>query len=113
MKVITSPLTLKTINQLKNRSGPYLKLTIDLEKEIIITDIELHADGEKILLKKGSRQENIWGGGINLDQKIIDTTAVLNIRPNLKNNSLELLNPEKRGDFIRIVRKFFKKLWAS
>jgi len=61
-----------------------------VEKEIITAGMKLHADGEKMLLNQESKQENIWGGGINLKTKQIDFTAVLNIRPRLGNDGLEI-----------------------
>lgn len=39
----------------------------------MIVGPSLHSDGEKVLLAKGSVEDNIWGGGINLSDKIIDT----------------------------------------
>ena len=113
MKIISFPLSFNEIKDLKEKSGAYLKLTVDIEKKVIITDIKLHADGERVLLEKGSRSENIWGGGISLDSKTIDVMAVLNIRPNMGNNSLELLDPVKRDKFIQIVKEFFGELWEN
>lgn len=111
MKVFKNPLTQKEITELKDELGNYLKLTIDLEREIVVAGCLLHADGEIILLREGSRQINIWGGGIDLVNKVIDTTAVLNLRPNQDNNSLEIIDADKRKKFINIARNFFQKLW--
>jgi hypothetical protein len=73
---------------------------------------ELHADGEKLLLSRGSKQDSIWGGGINLEDRLIDTAAVLNLRPRLNNDNLEILDPERREKFIKIVKEFFKEIWG-
>jgi len=83
---------------------------VDIEEEWVVVGVELHADGEKILLEKGSRQNNIWGGGIDLENKQIDTTAVLNIRPRLDNDNLEILDSIRRKKFIEIIKKYFRKL---
>lgn len=111
MKLINKPLSKTQLAQIRQKYGDYLKLTVDLEKEQLVLGTELHADGEKILLENGSQQDNIWGGGINLGDKIIDTTAVLNLRPKLNNDSMEILDPERREKFIKIVRKIFVSLW--
>ena len=85
MEYIDKKLTKSEILSLRKTYGEYVKLTVDVKNNWIIMGGELHADGEKILLKNGSKQDDIWGGGINIPDKIIDTTAVLNIRPRLDN----------------------------
>ncbi len=111
MDFFDRPITSGEINNLRKIYGDYLKLTVDIEKECLVAGRELHADGEKILLEKGSQQDNIWGGGINLKEKSIDATAVLNIRPRLGNDNLEILDPERREKFLQIVKKIFQELW--
>lgn len=111
MEFIDRVLTLKDIEIIKQQYSDYLKLTIDLENSWIVAGCELHADAEELLLKKGSRQDNIWGGGINLKDKLIDTSAVLNLRPRLNNDNLEILDQEKREKFINIVKNYFQELW--
>lgn len=110
MQFIKSPLKKEEIQNLKNNFGNYLKLTIDIENECLVAGSELHADGEKMLLETDSQQDNIWGGGIDLVNKQIDTTAVLNLRPKLDNDGLDILNSQRREKFIKIVRKIFEKL---
>jgi hypothetical protein len=110
MRVIKVPLTKNEIDELRVQCGNYLKLTIDLEKEVVVAGCALHADGENILLHDGSKQKDIWGGGIDLETKAIDAIAVLNLRPNFDNNSLEIIDTERRGKFINIAKKFFQAL---
>lgn len=102
----------KTAN-LQKTYGDYVKITLDISKEVFVIGCELHTDGEAVLLEKGSRQDDIWGGGINFQTKEIDTTAVLNLRPRLNNNSLEILNPQKREKFISVVKKLLAVLWEA
>ena len=112
MKFFDYPLTFNDIKKLQNKWGDYLKVTVDIEKKWVVVGGELHADGERILLEKGSNQDDIWGGGVNLKNKQIDTIAVLNLRPRLGNDNLEILDPERRKKFIEIVKEFFKPLWV-
>ncbi len=111
MEFIDKVLTPQEIERLRKQFGNYFKLTIDLENKWIFVGSGLHADAEKLLLKKGSRQDDIWGGGIDLKKKLIDTTAVLNLRPRLGNDSLEILDQKRREKFIEIVKNYFRKLW--
>jgi hypothetical protein len=108
MKFVDQPLSLEEILSLKREFGDYLKLTVDIENEWLVAGAELHADAEKFLLEKGSNQDDIWGGGINLKDRQIDTTAVLNLRPRMDNDSLEILDHQRREKFIKIVKRMFK-----
>jgi hypothetical protein len=105
--LIEKKLTKKQIDNLYKKYGDYFKLTVDVGSGRVIAGCVLHADGEKILLEKGSLQNDIWGGGINLRDKQVDTLAVMNIRPNLMNDNLEILDKEIRDEFIKIVNKYF------
>jgi len=111
MDFVDKKLIRAEISRLRKKYGSYIKLTIDVEKKWIVAGGQLHADGEKILLEKGSVQDDIWGGGIDFENKIVDTTAVLNIRPRLNNDNLEILDEKIRIKFHDIVKKIFSGLW--
>ncbi len=111
MEFFDRPLTSEEIVNLQQNYGDYVKLTIDIENQWLVAGGELHADGEKLLLEKGSKQDSIWGGGINLLDKQIDTIAVLNLRPRLGNDNLEILDSVRREKFIKIGKTYFEKLW--
>jgi len=111
MIFVDKPLTRNEIEDIKNDYGSYVKVTTDIANGWIMVGCELHADAEETFFEKGSKQDDIWGGGVNLVDKIIDTTAVLNIRPRMNNDSMELLDPVKREKYVKIVRNLFEELW--
>ena len=111
MKFVDKELTKAEILSLREKYGSYIKLTVDVENKWIVAGGDLHADGEKVLLNKGSKQNDIWGGGINMVHKQVDTTAVLNIRPRLNNDNLEILDSEIRKQFHGIIKRYFGELW--
>lgn len=111
MKYFDAPLSKEDIDLVHQTYGEYVKITADVENKRIVVGCGLHSDGEKILLEKGGKGDNIWGGGIDFVIKNISTTAMLNLRPRLDNDSMEILNPERRSDFIDLVKKYFNKLW--
>lgn len=111
MKFVDKPLSKQEIENIKKEFGSYVKVTADIENEWIMVGCELHADAEESFFEKGSKQDDIWGGGINLVDKIVDTTAVLNIRPRMNNDSMELLDPVKKEKYVSIVKKYFDQLW--
>lgn len=86
----------------------YIKITIDILKEAIVIGGEYHADAERFLLKQGSRQKNIWGGGVNLETGRFETNALINLRPG-RNDSTEILDSRTREQFLKTARKIFRK----
>jgi len=103
--IIDKIVTPEQIKKAKEDYESYIKLTIDIEQEIIALGGEFHADAEKILLGQGSQQKNIWGGGLNLETKILETNAIINYR----GGSAEILGPGIREKFIKIAKKFLGK----
>lgn len=67
----------------------------------------MHYESEQILLKTGSSQSDLWGGGIDLETKTIDFNSFINIRPNDQNNSNEILDSVKRQKFEYLMTFFF------
>ena len=94
--------------QITEEFEDYVKFVVDLKRKIMAAGGKLHADGEDLLLKDSSHQENLWGGGIDLVSKKIDCTAIINIRPSQENNSMEILDPLKRKKFFKITKRFFE-----
>ena len=81
----------------------YIKITVDLTQKIVALGGEYHADAEGILLKEySSKQNDIWGGGYNINLDKFETNAIINIRQPI-NDSTEIINPEIRQKFLELV----------
>ena len=109
MTYIDHVLSTEEIKEFNDIYKPYAKITADLGKGTLGIGCELHVDGEEILLEKGGKQDDIWGGGLNFEMKEFDATAVLNIRPRL-NNSIEILDVQRREKFFEVVKKTFHNI---
>ena len=48
----------------------YIKTVIDVERKICSAGADRHFESEKVLLEDGSRQSNLWGGGVDT-QKVL------------------------------------------
>jgi len=86
----------------------YIKFVVDLEKDILTAGGVRHVEGEELLLKEGSKQENLWGGGLDLETGEVDFDSMINIRPNQGNLSREVLNSEIRNKMSVIVNNLLK-----
>lgn len=107
----TTPFTKEEIENLRDMFDIYIKTVIDIKKKICSAGCDRHFDSEKILLNQGSKQENIWGGGIDLETKTIDFNSMINIRPQQKNTSNEIQDSIKREQYERLTKYFFKNLY--
>ncbi|OGY26276.1 MAG: hypothetical protein A2Z24_02040 [Candidatus Woykebacteria bacterium RBG_16_44_10] len=93
------------LKQMAEDYDGYIKLVVDLEREILAGGGEKHVDGEQALLADGSKQKHLWGGGIDLETKEMDYNSIINLRPNQANPSRDILSVESRKKFDKIVKK--------
>jgi hypothetical protein len=87
----------------------YIKIVVDVERKILAGGSKRHVDDEKILLADGSRQMDLWGGGLDLETKEIDYNSIINLRPNQSNPSRDILDKKIREEFNTIVRNLLLK----
>src|SRR3989338_11686679 len=89
--------------------GSLVKADVDVVKQQVIVDMEMHADGEAELLEKGSKQEDLWG--INLypekygSPDFIEFDSMINIKPRQNNMNRGVDDPLIREKIIKIVGK--------
>ena len=83
----------------------YIKFVVNIKQEILAAGGKLHSDGEKLLLGQGSRQEDLWGGGLDLETDEIDFDSMINLRPGQGNPSREVMSVEIRKKIEGIVRR--------
>jgi len=109
MKIITKTLSLNELREMAADTFENLiKAVVDINKEIIAVDAELHSDLEALLLKEGSKQKDLWG--INLYPQMqsdgfIEFDSLINIRPSQGNRSRGVENREIRQKIISIIAK--------
>lgn len=109
MKIISESISKEEILRKYNHFFKnMIKAVVDLKKEIIALDAELHADLEELLIENGSRQEDLWG--INLYpekpfEERIEYTALINVRPSQGNPGMEVENAKIKKKIEEMVSK--------
>lgn len=93
----------KTTKKAAEDLDGYIKVVIDIEKKILTAGGLRHVEGEQLLLKEGSKQKNLWGGGFDLETGEIDYDSMINIRPNQDNPSRTVLSEEIREKMNKII----------
>ncbi len=104
--------TKKEIEKLRDEFDVYIKTVIDINKKICSAGANLHFQSEKILLDAGSLQTNLWGGGVDLETKVIDFNSFINIRPSDNNISNEIQDSGIRKEFEELMKFFFKEIYG-
>lgn len=111
MIVTTStPYTKEEIQKLEEQFDVYIKTVIDIERKICSAGCDRHFESEHILLDQGSKQSDVWGGGIDLDTKEIDGNSFINIRPGDNNAGNEIQDPIVRKKFVDLMLYFFQEV---
>ena len=105
--VIRKKITSKQLQELGKHFGGYIKVVIDIEREILAGGADRHFEEEKILLEDGSKQKDLWGGGFDIKTNEIDYNSIINLRPNQENPSRDILSLDIRNKFDNILKKLF------
>ena len=87
-----------------------IKAAVDIERELLAVDSPMHYDCEQLLLENGSRQEDIWGINLYLDEDeiddIVEFDSMINIRPAAGNRSRSVESPEIQQKIKSVVSKW-------
>ncbi|MEM8638665.1 MAG: DUF5674 family protein [Cyanobacteria bacterium P01_G01_bin.54] len=98
--------TPEQMQQMLEALGIYIKLAVDVQREILAGGGELHADCEQVLLNNGSEQANIWGADWYPLNQTVGYESLINIRPSANNRSMEIQNLAVREMIEQIVQFF-------
>lgn len=101
--IIRDQATPTQIKEMLEMLQSYIKLAVDIDREILAGGGAMHADCEAVLLDDGSQQESIWGADWDPAAQQVTFESLINIRPRQNNPSMELLNPEIREKVAAIV----------
>ena len=113
MKIVTDTLSSNELKQMANSIFENMvKAVVDIDKELIALDAELHSDLEALLLENGSKQKDVWG--INLypelgGEDFIEFDSMINMRPSQGNKSRGVDSEEVRKKITAIVAKRIKR----
>lgn len=107
MKIVET-ISISELKQMAEKMyGTIVKADVDIAKNVVIVDMDMHFDGEQELLEQGSNQQDIWG--INFHPAKYDTDefvefdSMINIRPAQGNMSRDVESIEVRKQILEIV----------
>ena len=92
--------------------GGLVKAVVDIKRQIMVVDADLHADQEQELLEAGSTQADLWGINLYPDlfatEDFVEFDSVINIRPVMGNRSRGVEDERLRNEIVSIVAGLVK-----
>ncbi len=106
--ILREPPTSEQLGELLTTFSTFIKLAVDVRREMIAAGGELHADCEQALLEDGSRQEDVWGADWEPGTRTVYFESLINIRPRQSNIQTDIQDPALRARIDRVVRRVFE-----
>lgn len=110
MVILDRPVAIEELRTIAaDTFGDMVKAVVDVERELVAIDAELHSDLEALLLEDGSRQEGLWGVNIypSLDgDDLIEFDSLINIRPGQGNMSRGVEDEATRDSILSVIRRW-------
>jgi hypothetical protein len=114
MIIINDKISIEELKEMsKKMFGDLVKAVVDIEKEIMAVDGELHADEEQLLIANNSKQMNLWGINIYPEMAggddFIEFDSMINIRPSAGNRSRGVEDPSIKEKILKVLNKIIIK----
>jgi hypothetical protein len=113
MKILKTPITIEELRRIaKDTFGDMVKAVIDINREIVAIDAELHSDLEALLLENGSEQDDIWGINFYPDiegDDFIEFDSMINLRPSRGNKTRRVDSEDIRSKIMVTVDSWVKR----
>lgn len=107
MMIVDSISVSELLKLTEDSYGDLVKADVDLVRNILLVEMEMHADGEAHLLEDGSKQEDLWG--INLypaefgTENFIEFDSMINLRPRQGNRTRGVDNETLQSQIVSLV----------
>lgn len=113
MIILKNPINIDELKEIaQNTFGDMVKAVVDIDRQLIAVDAELHSDLEALFLENGSKQNNLWG--INFypdieDDDFIEFDSMINLRPSQGNMSRGVDSQDIQKQITDIVNRWVKR----
>lgn len=113
VKIIEKPIKKTELSdlELQGRYGGLVKAVVDITRTVMVAGVTMHSDAEELLLESGSKQADLWGVNLYLQQsgdEWIEYDSVINLRPSQGNDSRGVDDPIIRQKIREIVNHLVK-----
>jgi len=113
MKILDVVIATDELKQLaQNIFGNLIKAVVDVDRELIAVDAELHSDLEALFLENGSKPNSLWGINFYPDVEgddFVEFDSMINIRPSQGNMTRGVDSKETQERIVAVVNKWIKR----
>jgi hypothetical protein len=106
--ILSKKISKEQLKQAREVYADYIKTVLDVEKNTMAIGGEYHSDCEEVLIKSGSKPENLFGGGYRVSTKEIEYMAMSNYKPALGKNTYEIMDPDVRQKLANLTKEFLE-----
>jgi hypothetical protein len=107
--IIRESVTPDQINLMIEQFGSnFIKLAVDVNREILAGGGELHSDCEQALLEDGSQQVDVWGADWYPESRNVTFESIINLRPRQQNFSMDIQDLALRSRIEQLVRELLE-----
>jgi hypothetical protein len=109
----SDPITIDELQaMLGTRFHDLVKGVVDLRRQVLMLDADMHADEEAALLAEGSAQADLWG--INLypglpESDWLEFDSMINLRPSSGNRTRGVDDEATRGAIAALVARLVRR----
>lgn len=112
MKILDKKITISELQGMEEYFDYMSKAVVDIEKNVIAVDAELHSDLEELLLENGSNQKALYGINIIFEESDIEFDSMINPPRNREAGfprvGREVADPKIREKIKEIVHKWIE-----
>jgi hypothetical protein len=113
MKILETPVAVDVLRDMAGGSfGDMVKAVVDVDRELIAVNAELHSDLEALLLENGSLQKSLWGINFYPDlrgEDFLEFDSMINMRPLQGNMSRGVDDEAVRQRITAIVNRWVRR----
>lgn len=106
--ILDKKITPEEFEQAREVYNDYIKTVIDIEKNILAVGGEYHIDCEEVLIKAGSKIENLYGGGYRISTKEVEYMAMSNYKPELEKTTYEIMDKNIREKLYKLTKDYLE-----
>ncbi|MDD5040678.1 MAG: DUF5674 family protein [Patescibacteria group bacterium] len=112
MRILKNIMTVDELKQIaKATFGDLVKAVVDVDRELVAIDAELHSDLEALFLEDGSKQSSLWG--INFypeleGEDFVEFDSMINLRPSQGNMTRGVDSKDIQVKILNVVNKWVK-----
>jgi len=113
MRILNQEITLNELKSIAAETfGDLVKAVVDIDKELVAIDAELHSDLEALFLENGSLQKSLWGINFYPDLQgddFVEFDSMINMRPSQGNLSRGIDDENLQKKVIEIIKKWVRQ----